>query len=152
MSDLRRYDGGSIGDLLRSMTDQVPRETLGMASKALEFFGDKPTQAGLNEVVLAQKLALYFHRGQFTPSQIIRAMQALDESETFRPTMAEWKRELERIADHDRWANFKLSPPILELPATTNPVTDDNREERLSALRAKLGAAIPPYEPEGSHD
>lgn len=143
-------DEMSISDLLRSMTAQVPREKLFWASKALEFFGDKPTQPGLNEVILAQKLALYFHRGQFTSGQIIRAMQALDETETFRPTMAEWKRELERIADHDHRASFKIAPPALELPASANPVSDENREARLAALRAKFGAALPPYEREGA--
>jgi hypothetical protein len=154
MSDLAKRGPDTVDGYLRGMVAQVSPDRRTMALRAMEFFGDKPTQAGLNESILAQKLALLFHRGGYTNAQIIRAMQALDETERFRPTMAEWKRELERVAaddaqrEHeDRRLQRALERKAEEAPQEVPVYTEAERAERIAAIRRTCGNVVPPYEP-----
>lgn len=89
MSDLAKAGTPSAGMLARFVSE-VPPETRKMVAAAMAWFGDKPMQQGLDEVIMVQKLTLLIHEGGYTPAQVMRAMRKLDISERFRPGVSEW--------------------------------------------------------------
>jgi hypothetical protein len=146
--------------LLQEQASMVPERIRRWALDAIDYFADKPIQRGLNEAVLAQKLAVFISEQGFTHAQILRAMKALDESRRFRPTMDDWREQLNREAEADadrEYAKRKAArrlqivsggldpaPPTEapEMPGGEHQLTEAEKEqirERISGVRAKMG-------------
>jgi hypothetical protein len=100
MAEVVRFS--EISGILSAKASQVPPEIRKAVADALELFGDKPMQDGLNESVLVQKLAILIHIEGYTADQVARAWHHLDLNERFRPGMAEWSEALEEARRDDR--------------------------------------------------
>ena len=105
MTDLARMETfAEISTILSNQAAKVPPQIRKAVADALELFGDKPMQEGLNESVLIQKLAILIHSEGYTADQVARAWQWLDRTQRFRPGMAEWSGALENARRDDREA------------------------------------------------
>jgi hypothetical protein len=68
--------------------------------------------------------------------------------------MAEWKRELERVAADDAQREYEdrrlqraLERKAAEPPVEVRVFTEEELDEKVAALRLKMGNIVPPYEP-----
>lgn len=141
MSEIVRFS--EISGILSAKASQVPPEIRKAVADALELFGDKPMQEGLNESVLVQKLAILIHSEGFTADQVARAWQHLDRTQRFRPGMAEWSEALEDARREDRIAERierrieRERRLVLEAPPAMTAAERESYSLRIAELRRK---------------
>lgn len=141
MSEIVRFS--EISGILTAKVSKVPSEIRKAVTDALELFGDKPMQEGLNESVLAQKLAILIHSEGFTADQVARAWHHLDRNQRFRPGMAEWSEALEN-ARRDDLESERIERRIererrlaLEAPPAMTQAQRDSYSLRIAELKRK---------------
>lgn len=101
-------DFSLIAALRGQVTQQVPEEVRRLAVEALDWFRDRPAQAGIDMSLAAVKLAAHLHRLEVTASELMEAIVLLDEGSKFRPTVMEFLDAIKRarMIEAAKWCNL----------------------------------------------
>lgn len=98
MNELAKVEPkGLIENFQDYVLQGVSKELRQSASKAVEWFEEKPCGQGQKFDLLALKLAGHFHRVGATPNEVIAACVYLDTRTTFRPGVMEYLNAIEEI-------------------------------------------------------